>query len=58
MSNLGEIAKQSGDLKEAKKWWQLAADAGDSDAMNNLGSLAQESGRAAENETFVSANAS
>ncbi len=44
MNNSGLLAYQSGDLKKAKKWWQLAADAGNSEGMYSLGLLAQESG--------------
>jgi len=40
----GDLAYQSGDLKEAKKWFQLVADAGDSSGMNFLGVIAKESG--------------
>ena len=44
MTNSGLLAYQFGDLKEAKKWWQLAAEAGNSEAMFSLGVLAKESG--------------
>lgn len=44
----GVLAYQSGDIKEAKKWWQLAADAGDSAAMCNMGLLADHSGNVKE----------
>ena len=40
----GVAAFHSGDLKEAKKWFQLTADAGDSSGMNYLGVIAKESG--------------
>jgi len=40
----GDLAYQSGDLKEAKKWLQLAANAGDSSAMFYLGHIAKQSG--------------
>jgi tetratricopeptide (TPR) repeat protein len=48
MYGLGLLAKKSGDVKEAKKWFQLAAEAGNSAgnsyAMFFLGRLAKKSG--------------
>ena len=40
----GVDAYQSGDIKEAKKWFHLAADAGDTTAMSYLGEIARDAG--------------
>ena len=38
---LGELFTDKGELGEAETWYRRAAEAGDSDAMNHLGMLAQ-----------------
>lgn|GEM_PF-5692609 len=41
MKNRGKIAYESGDVANARRWWEQAAAAGNTDAMSNLGVLAQ-----------------
>jgi hypothetical protein len=44
MYNLGVMAREAGDLKGAKSWWERAAELGNAKAMSNLGFLARETG--------------
>jgi TPR repeat protein len=42
MIDLGALAEQRGDIDEAERWYQRAADAGDAEGMNLLGLLLHE----------------
>ncbi len=42
MFNLGLLAREAGDLGQARRWWQQAAQGGDAFSMFNLGVIAQQ----------------